>query len=372
MIEPRVTRRTLLATPALVQRTFGQRSSAPLVYFGTYTRGQSKGIYCCRFDASSGETAGLTLAAEMANPSFLAIHPNRRFLYAVSEAQGGTVASFRIDQQSGILTRLNETSSRGAGPCHVQVDPTGKLLGVANYGGGSTALLRLNTDGSLQEAASFHQHTGSSVNQARQREPHAHSFNFSRDSRFAVVADLGIDKLQVYAIDAATGMMKLHGSAAMKPGAGPRHFTFHLNGRFAYAINELDSTITALSWNAGTLTVMESVSTLPSGWSGQSTTAEVVVHPNGRFVYGSNRGHDSIALFQVNEKTGQLTPAGHFPTGGRTPRNFAIHPSGRWLFAANQNSGSVVIFRLDEKTGSLSPMSNKLDIDAAVCVRFLG
>jgi 6-phosphogluconolactonase len=352
-----------------------------VVYFGTSTGRESKGIYACRFDAGSGVATPLGLVGEAANPSFLAVDPTNRYLYATSEISSyggqreGAVSAFAIDAASAKLTLLNQVSSRGAGPCFVTVDHTGRNLLVANYNGGSVAVCPIRNDGRLGEATAFVQHTGSSVNPQRQREPHAHSINVSPDNRFAIVADLGLDKLLVYRFDAAKGALTPNDPqfTAVKPGSGPRHFTFHPGGRFAYAINELASTVTAFSYDAarGALTEIQTVPTLPKDFAGNSTTAEVQVDPAGRFLYGSNRGHDSIAVFAIDPSKGTLTPVQHVPTQGKTPRNFRIDPTGSYLFAANQDSSSVVIFRLDARTGRLAPTGQVLAVPSPVCVKFV-
>ncbi len=350
-----------------------------LVYFGTYTGGKSssKGIYVARFDARTGTLGDPELAAEVANPSFLAIHPNRRFLYAVGESggpQGGAVSAFAIERPSGLLKSINQVSSRGRGPCHLTVDATGRYVLVVNYSSGSTAVIALGEDGSLGESTAFVQHAGSSVNPKRQEGPHAHSVNLSPDNRFAVVADLGLDQVLVYRFDATRGSLEPNDPPFVRvaPGSGPRHFAFHPSGRFAYVINELASTITAFRWDGarGTLSEIQTVSTLPQDFSGENYTAEVVVHPNGRFLYGSNRGHDSIAAFAIDGE-GKLSLIGLTSTEGSFPRNFALDPTGRWLFAANQRSDTVVLFRVDPKSGKLGSAGRTLRIGSPVCVRFV-
>ncbi|MBI3680570.1 MAG: lactonase family protein [Acidobacteria bacterium] len=351
-----------------------------LVYFGTYTRKNSKGIYVSRLDAAKGAVSEPQLAAEIANPSFVAIHPSRSYLYAVSEMGGagqpqGAVTAFAIDKASGKLTRLNAVPSRGAGPCHLNVDKTGRALVVANYGSGSVAAMPVKGDGSLSEASSFIQHQGSSVNPQRQQGPHAHSVNISRDNRFVVVADLGMDQVLVYKFDPVEARIEPNDPPFTKvnPGAGPRHFTFHPGGRFAYVINELQSTVTAFSWDAqrGAFGEVQTVSTLPADFKGNNTTAEVVAHPNGRFLYGSNRGHNSLAVFAIDSGKGVLRLLENVPTQGEIPRNFAIDPTGKWLFAANQNTDNVVVFAVDGKTGRLKPNGRMLRIDVPVCIRFV-
>jgi 6-phosphogluconolactonase len=352
-----------------------------LVYVGSYAGARSKGIYAWRFDAATGIATPLGLAAEAVNPSFLAVHPSNRYLYATSEVGNrggqpvGGVEAFAIDAASGKLTPLNQVSSRGAGPAFVAVDRTGSDVLVANYSGGSIAVCPIKEDGRLGEATAFVQHEGSSINRMRQREPHAHSINVSPDNRFAIAADLGLDKLLIYRFDAAKGTLAPNDPpfAAVKPGSGPRHFTFHPSGRFAYAINELASTVMAFSYDAarGALSELQTVSTLPSGFLGDSTTAEVQVDAAGRFLYGSNRGHDSIAVFAIDAATGTLTPVEYVSTRGRTPRNFRIDPTGRYLFAANQDSGNVAIFRIDARTGRLTATGKALEVGSPVCVKFV-
>ncbi len=350
------------------------------VYFGTYTRGESGGIYASRFDSQTGELTPAELVAETVNPSFLAIHPGKRFLYAVGEIsdfegrKSGGVHAFAIDPSTGRLNHLNGQPSGGAGPCHVVVDRSGSCALVANYGGGSVACLPIGDNGHLSEPSSFIQHEGSSVNPQRQKGPHAHSINVDADNRFAVAADLGLDKLLVYRLDAAEGKLTPNDppSVSVAPGGGPRHFVFHPNGRYAYTNNEITSTVTALTYDAqrGAFEELHTISTLPEPVEGNST-AEIRVHPNGKFVYVSNRVHNSIAMFVVDEATGKLTPIGHEPTGGEIPRNFNLDPSGRFLLAANQDSDNVVVFRVNADDGTLHPTGTEIEVPTPVCVRFL-
>ncbi len=351
------------------------------VYIGTYTRGGSEGIYLSRLDLGSGKLQPVELAAKVDNPSFLAIHPRRPLLYSAGEANNfrgertGVVSAFSIEPATGRLALLNQQPSQGAGPCHLVVDRSGKNVLVANYGGGSIACLPIGDDGRLGEATSSIQHQGSSVNPRRQQGPHAHSINLDAAGRFAFVADLGLDKILIYRFDPAAG--KLTSSdppwAKVTPGAGPRHFAFHPSGRYAYVICELSSTVTAFEYDAkrGALRSLQTISTLPEGFKGRSTTAEVEVHPSGKFLYGSNRGHDSIACFSIDGATGRLTPIGHRSTQGRTPRNFCIDPTGSYLLAANQDSKSVVAFRIDRATGRLQPTGHSVSVSMPVCVTMI-
>ena len=358
-----------------------QPGSAPLrIYVGTYTSGASQGIYVGQLDLASGQMRLDGVAAETKNPSFLALHPNRRFLYAVGEIgdfagkRTGAVSAFQIEPATGRLQLLNQQSSEGGGPCHLVVDPTGRNVLVANYGGGSVAVLPIDEQGRLEPATAFVQHQGSSVDPRRQQGPHAHSINLDAANRFALVADLGLDKILIYRFDAAAGTLAANEPAwaTVAPGAGPRHFAFHPSGKFAYVINELQSSLTAFRYDTarGALAEFQTVSTLPARQPGNST-AEVQVHPSGRFVYGSNRGHDSIAVFAVDAASGRLTLVEHEPTQGQTPRNFGLDPTGQFLLACNQNSGTVVSFRIAPETGALTPTGQQLEVPAPVCVKFL-
>jgi 6-phosphogluconolactonase len=362
--------------PLLAGSLWGQY----LMYVGTYTGPESKGIYAYRFDARTGEVTPLGLAGEAKNPSFLAIHPNRKFLYAVGEsadggAWGGSVSAFSLDRATGKLTFLNSASSGGKGPCHLVVDKTGRNLVVANYGSGASAVVPIKADGRLGEPSSTIQHSGSSVDRARQQGPHAHSANLSPDNRFAFVADLGLDKVLVYKFDAAKGVITPNAPpfATVAPGSGPRHFAFHPSGKFAYVINEMGSTMTAFAYDAagGVLTSLQTISTLPEGFSGKSYCAEVVAHPSGKFLYGSNRGHNSISVFAIDPVKGTLTAVEQTLTGGKWPRNFNIDPTGAYLFAANEQSNDIFLFRIDPATGRLKPTGKRLDVGKPVCIKFV-
>ncbi len=352
-----------------------------LVYIGTYTRENSKGIYAYRFNPATGASAAIGLVAETASPSFLAVHPNHRFLYAANEVSshegkpGGAVSAFAIDRRTGKLTFQNSVSSGGAGPCHVAVDRSGKNVLVANYSAGSIAVLPVEPDGRLRQASAQVQHTGSGANPKRQAGPHAHWINVSPDNRFVLAVDLGLDQVLVYRFDPQKGSLAPNSPAFAKvqPGAGPRHFAFHPNGKFGYVINEIGSTLTAFTYDRerGALVEIQTVSTLPKDFSGDNSTAEIEVHPSGRFLYGSNRGHHSIAVFAIDAGKGTLTLLEHVPTQGRTPRNFAIDPSGGYLFAANQQSDNITVFRIDPKSGRLSPTGQTLQAYIPVCVTFV-
>jgi 6-phosphogluconolactonase len=342
-----------------------------VAYVGTYTSGASKGIYAYRFDDSTGKLTALGLAAETSNPSFLAVSPNRRFLYAANENSTGSISAFSIDGAKGTLKLLNTVSSRGAGPCHVALDKTGKWLFAANYNTGSVAAFPVLDDGRLSEASAFVQHSGSSVNPQRQAGPHAHSVNISPDNRFVLVADLGLDQILTYRIDAAKGLTPAEPPfTKVAPGSGPRHFVFGTDGRFAYAINEMLATMTAFQYDAaqGSLKEIQTLSTLAAGFTGANSAAEIAVHPSGKFLYASNRGNDSIAIFSIDAKTGTLSAAGYASTGGKTPRNFAIDSTGKFLLAANQDSGNIVVFRIGQNTGGLTPAGVEVKVASPVSI----
>ena len=349
----------------------GRIIAAPVsVYVGTY----SKGIYSFSFDAQSGDFGPINLSAEIASPSFLAIHPNKRFLYAVNETDKGSVTAFSIDAATGKLHQLNQVSSHGGGPCHLSLDKTGKMLMVANYGAGSVSAFPVHSDGTLGEATASIQHAGKSADPNRQEGPHAHSVTVSPDNRFVVAADLGLDKLFVYRMDPAKATLAANDPpyAQVKPGSGPRHFAFDPIRHRAYAINEMASAVTAFGYDRarGALKEIQTVSTLPAGFSGESTTAEIAIDSKGRFLYGSNRGHDSIAVFSIDAATGKLMLLENVSTGGKEPRNFAIDPTGRYLFAANQKSDNIVIFRIDPNSGRLQATGKVLQVPVPVCVIF--
>jgi 6-phosphogluconolactonase len=372
-------------TPLAQSKPSSAGGGEMLVYFGTYTgdKSTSKGVYVARLDLATGKVTAPELAAETTSPSFLAVHPSGRFLYAANEVrefegkEAGSVSGFAVDRKSGKLSPLNQQSSVGRGPAHLVVDRTGRNVLVANYGGGSVAVLPVGADGMLKPASAFVQHEGSSINPTRQRGPHAHSINVNPGNRFAYAADLGLDKVLIYRFDAEKGSLAASDPpfAAVQPGAGPRHLAFHSKGHVAYVINEISMTLTAFSADPerGTLTEVQTLSTLPPGESVQTgfSTAEVQVHPSGKFVYGSNRGHNSITVFAIDEKTGRLTYVQNESTQGSTPRGFGIDPTGRYFLAANQRSDSVVVFRIDPQTGRLTPTGQTFALGSPVCVKFV-
>ncbi len=350
------------------------------VYIGTYTGAGSKGIYLSRLNDATGALAEPRLVAETPNPTFLALHPNGRFLYAVNElwkpdaAPLPTVSAFAMDPVNGGLTFLNDQPSHGAGPCHLVVDPTGKTVVAANYGGGSVAAFPLGADGRLGARSAFIQHRAPAADGAPPAAPHAHGVALDPAQHLAFVTDLGLDQILVDRLDPTLGTLTASEAppARLTPGAGPRHLVLDPSGRSVWVINEHQSTITVLARENGgsALREVQTVSTRPDGFTGKNTAAELVLHPNGRFLYGSNRGHDSIAVFAIHPDTGRLTLVEHCATGGKTPRSFGIDPTGRYLLAANQNSDTVVVFRVDPETGRLKPTGHTITVGAPTCVIF--
>ena len=363
-----------------------------LVLVGTYTepilfgtgkilQGKGEGIYACRFDESSGALEPIGATTGVANPSYLALDASERFLYAVNELKSwegkptGTVSAFAVDPRTGALRFLNRQITHGTDPCHVAVDAKRRHVVVSNFMSGSVCVLPVRDDGSLAEACDVVQHEGSSVDPRRQSGPHAHSATLDPSERFVFVPDLGLDKLMLYRFDPAEGKLTPNAvtSIGFAPGAGPRHLALHPGGRFAYLVNELDSTVAALSWDdaRGTFAELQTLSTLPEGFRGESTCADIHVHRSGRVLYTSNRGHDSIAIHAIDPHLGTLSGARHQTTGGRTPRSFAIDPSGRFLVVANQDSDSVTSFAVDPRTGDLRPTGSTARVPTPVCVTFL-
>lgn len=349
------------------------------VYIGTYTTRGSAGIYSGQLDVVSGKLEMTAPPTAAINPSFLAIAPQGRYVYAVAETDefdgqpGGGVYAFARDPVSGVLTWLNRQPTHGSAPCHLVTDITGRYLLVANYGSGTVTVFPVQCDGSLEPASQIIQHAGNGPNPWRQKGPHAHSVTVEPNNRLVFVCDLGIDRVMIYRL--VEGKLVAHTPPWMQttPGAGPRHMAFHPGLKFAYVINELDSTVTACVYNrnSGTLEPVQTVSTLPEHFDDVNTAADIHVSPDGRFVYASNRGHNSIALFAVNLSTGTLTPCGHTSSGGRTPRNFAVDPTGSYLIVANQDSNNVVVFQIDGETGQLTPTGHEVSVSMPVCVQIL-
>jgi 6-phosphogluconolactonase len=354
---------------------------APLtVYVGTYTGTGSQGIYRFEFDPASGTAAAPALAATTRNPSFLALHPDGRVLYTVNEIddyqgdKAGSVTAFTVDRATGALREIGRQSSRGADPCHLAVDPGGRWLLVANYNDGSVALLPLDDQRRPLPATVVLHHAGSGPNPERQKGPHAHAVLLDRGAHHLLSADLGADRLFVDRFDAAAGTLQANDppAADLAPGSGPRHLAWHPSRPFLYTINELASTVSVFRYDPGrgALDLEQTIGALPPGFRGENTAAEVAASPDGRVLYTSNRGDDSLAVFAIDPATGRLSSAGRVASGGRTPRHFAIDPGGRWLLAANQNSDAIVVFRLDATTGLPQPTGESIPVTRPVCVLF--
>ena len=347
-----------------------------IVYIGTYTGETSKGIYAFRFDDGSGELTPIGLVAETPSPSFLIASADGRFVYAVNELQtfggaaSGSVTAFAVDRTTGKLTELNAQPTEGTGPCHLSLDRTGRYLAVANYGGGNFAILPVGTDGRLQKAVTVV--TGQTA-ETGTAKPLGHMVAFDATNKFLITADKGLNRMLVFHFDATTGKVTPNTppSAPLPLGSGPRHFAMHTNGEWLFTIAEQAATITTFKWDGktGSLSATSSVPTRPAEVSSGST-AEIALHPNGKFVYGSNRGHDSIAVFSIGA-AGALSLVEYEPTRGQTPRNFAIDPAGRWLIAANQRSGTLAVFTIDQNTGALTPSGRLSPVGTPVCVLFM-
>jgi 6-phosphogluconolactonase len=357
-----------------------KRREEMLVYVGTYTSGESEGIYLYSLNLASGELKYVATTKEVKDPSFVVVAPSRRYLYAVNEIEefagkrSGAVSAFAVDQRTGDLKFLNQQPSLGGAPCYLDVDRSGRFVLVANYAGGNVAVLPIRGDGRLGEATDLKQDQGSSINTERQEAPHAHCIVLDPTNRFAYACDLGTDKIMSFRFDKRRGKLipNQRPSVQAKPGAGPRHLTFRPDGKYAYVINELHATITAFALDrvSGNLAEVQTIATLPEGINVANTSADIHVSPDGRFVYCSNRGHDSIAAFAINPANGRLTLIAHEPTGGKTPRNFAIDPTGNFLLAANQNSNNIVTFRRDRKTGRLTATGHMVEAPSPVCLKF--
>lgn len=395
-----------LYTVLLIPIAWGSPAPAAdyFVYFGTYTGftymreglpaggSHSKGIYVSRFSSATGKISKPEVAAEIVNPAFLAVHPNQKFLYAATEDprslgpdfdHASYLSAYAIDPATGKLRLLNTLATGGTSTCYISIDKTGHYVLMANFGSSSVTVLRINDDGSLGEQTAFMKHIGRGKDPSFQSKAHPHSIDVSPDNRFAVVSDLGVDKIFIYRFDATTGSLSPAEAPFVdsEPGSGPRHFVFDSAGKFAYALKEMSGVVTVFAWDAsnGTLTTVQNANTLAPDFIGANDSAEIAIHPNGKFLYESNRrfrgadlfGPDTIGIFAIDPSTGRLTEVAQVPPGGVMPRNFAIDPTGSYLFSANQLSGNVLLFRVDSDTGRLTPTTTDLKIDVPVCITFV-
>ena len=374
--------RLFFASTHLLALVLGSAATAhaakSFVYIGTYTRGSdSEGIYLFNFDDKTGEITPSGTAGISTNPSFIAIDSEKNLLFAVGEtrdfndAKNGSLASFRIDPSDGKLTEINRVPSYGGSPCHICLDEPGEHLLVANYHGGNVAVVRIGDGGKLGERTAFVQHEGSSANEARQEAPHAHSFNLDRTDKRAFAADLGTDELVIYDFDKEKGTLRRSGAVKIEPGSGPRHLAVSPGGQRLYLLNELKSTLSNITYDptSGKTKVVQTISTLPADYDGRNGTAEVQITPDGKFLYASNRGHDSIACYKIGSD-GMLELVEIEPTGGKAPRNFGIHPGGKFIIVANQNSDTLRVFAIDQKTGELTDTGHSATCPKPVCVTF--
>ena len=344
------------------------------LYVGTYTRKTSEGIYIYQFNTKTGDFTPLSIAKGIDNPSFLAISPDHRFLYSGGSKKGDSIHAFAIDKQTHFLTLLNTQSlGTGLGATHLELDKTGKWLFVANYFSSTISVLPVEAEGTLGELAQTIQLEGKSINPTRQDKSHIHSSNISPDNQYIFAPDLGTDKIMTYRFDVKTGKLTegVPPFTQTAAGAGPRHFTFHQNGKFAYSIQELDATIMGFNYKNGVLTPFQTIKTLPDDYAGLKWSADIHISPDGKFLYGSNRAHESLTIYKINKKTGQLTWVAHQNVNGKTPRNFAIDPTGRFVLVANQDSDNITIFKRHKKTGKLTATGKEIKVSSPVCLKLI-
>lgn len=351
------------------------RAADMFVYFGTHRAGTNIGFSLAHFDTATGVLTKPEFLIQSPAPAFFVIHPDGKHLYTCNSGSPGAVSAYEIEPHTGALKFLNRVPAGGTDTSYASLDQTGRFVLVASYSGGNVAVFAIQPDGSLGARTAFVQHTGSSVNPQRQTRAYAHSIIVDPSNRFALVADLGMDKLFVYRFNAQDGSLQTNNPpfVDIAPGSGPRHEKFHPNGKWVYLISEIASTITAFDWDStnGTLTEFQTVSALPADFKGVNTSAEIVVHPNGKFLYASNRGDNSLAVFAIDQVTGKLTSVEHVPSGGKMPRNFAFDPTGKWIICSNHDSNLAVVFRVDENTGKLTPTGDPVSVPYPFCERFL-
>jgi 6-phosphogluconolactonase len=351
------------------------------VIIGTQASGSNKGFSVAQFDTSTGKLSAAKLLVEASAPAFFVIHPDNKHLYtcnSINNFQGqssGAISAYSLNPATVKLILLNQVPSGGAGPCYISLDNSGHYVFVANYSAGNISVFAINSDGSIGNRTAFVQHTGKSIYPERQASAHAHFIKVDASNRFVFVADLGTDKVFIYKFDQKTGALSASSPAFIQltPGSGPRHIAFHPGGRFIYVINELSCTITAFAWDSkkGTASELQTIATLPSDFKGENTCAEIKIHPNGKFLYGSNRGHNSIAAFAIDAVTGKLTFIEHVSTQGQKPRNFSFDPSHHWMIVTNIDSNNAVVFRVNETTGRLTQTGEPVTVPDPYCIQFV-
>jgi 6-phosphogluconolactonase len=362
--------------------TLAQTSDNNLyVYFGTASKGPGKGFSLSLFDTNTGNLSTPKLNIEAVSPAFFAIDKNGEYLYTTNEVDamkdqpGGAISAYKIDQGTGNLTLLNQQPSGGAGPCHISLDAAGKYVFVANYNGGNFSVYSIEKDGKLGKQTAFMQHSGSSVHPQRQTKPHTHCIKSDPSNRFVLVTDLGTDKLFVYRFNQKNGSIQPNNPpySSPAPGSGPRHFAFHTSGKWVYLLNELSSSVTVYAWenNKGQLTELQTLGTLPTDFNGTNTAAEIAVHPNGKFLYCTNRGHNSIALFSIDTNTGKIEFVERYSSQGKIPRNFCIDPSAKWMIVTNHGTNNAAVFKIDPETGKLTYTENSVTVPNPFCIQFL-
>jgi 6-phosphogluconolactonase len=343
-----------------------------IAFVGTYTTGESQGLYRFIADSDSGNIESITLAAKIDNPTYLSISKNNENLYSVTKlGDSGGVAAYEITASTGELKSLNYQISAGKPPCHVSMDEKCNYVFSSNYHKGTLEVFPLNKHRSIAPPLFSVTHEGTGPNKERQDKPHVHYTSLTPDEKYLCSVDLGIDKLVVYSF--SEGKISISDMLSLKPGCGPRHMVFHPNGKFAYIITELSSEIVTLEYNTseGSFKDIQYISTLPQSYSGENLGSAIHISTDGKYLYASNRGHNSIATFRVDNSSGKLQLASHTHTGGSSPRDFALAPNGKFLFAANQDSSNIVVFSIDTSTGKLSPTGDSCTVPNPVCIKFL-
>jgi 6-phosphogluconolactonase len=351
--------------------SFAQSVSTLKLLVGTYTKKGSEGIYVYDFDLNTGEMKQINKATGIEDPSFLAISPDKKFVYSVCETTGGQAVSYAFDKETGGLKEINRVSSGGVHPCHITIDNTGKWIMIGNYTGGSLSVIPVSENGVLSEPIQTIQHTGKGPNKERQEKPHVHSVNISANNKDVFVPDLGIDEVVAYRFDEASGKLVEGNTKKVSSGSGPRHFTFSPNGKFAYVIQELTGKVSGFKYTDGNLEFIEEVSTLPDNFTGKNSCADIHISPDGKFLYGSNRFYDTLVVFEINQENGKLKQKSQHSVLGKTPRNFVIDPSGKFVLVANQDSDNIVVFKRNSKTGKISPTGKEYKVSMPVCLKFL-